>query len=986
MSKKILKISNKKIVGQLFYSSLAFLSIGNAIAQEETLDTVDVIDTVENVNSVENHKVGETIKTAKTLSKQQVSDSRDLVRYETGITAVETGRMGTSGYAVRGVDENRVGIMIDGLRQAETLSSQGFKELFEGYGNYNNTRNSAEIENVQTATIVKGSDSARSGGGALGGSVLFKTKDARDFLLDKDYHIGIKQGYQSADRQSITSATLAGRYKDFDALLIHTRRYGHERENYFYDDVYKTPEEDRYAIGKTREKADPYRIKRNSTLVKFSYQPTETHRFSAMLDDSTIQSNGRDLSYTLNIKGEEAKYGSRLTDDHSKRQNIAFSYENFDQTPIWDYFKVSYSSQKITNNARTDEYCSGKECQGVQNPAGLQLDGSTNTYKITDKAGENLTVKTQKSRYGDFIEYDFANGKGENLAPSDVFEYPVDRVFLDCSKLDCSKQFQVFNKNTYQFENQTVTQKSVDGVKYGEIGGKDENLAILFPKTRGYNQDLYSDRDLNSDTKQLDFDFEKELTFKEKDHQLKFGGMYSEIEKSMVNKDGYIGKEAQWWASNFFCAKIPDDGKSTEYKLYPENWPGFGLCGTPKDNSKGRNSYLVPVKSKNAAIYFGDNFKVNDWLSFDVNYRYDSVKHTPHYNKNVPVPKGLVTGLFKKIECNNFDEKNYYNSPCYNKNFNDNLNTMLQKTSYKHHSYNVGVNLDPTDWLKVQFKYSNGFRAPTSDEVYMTFKHPSFSIGPNPYLKAEVAKTKDINFTFYKDRSFLRLGAFQTDYDDFIDLAFKGNRAIELGKTNTYPFYGNINRDSAKVTGFEVNTQVQLGDFVPKLEGFRVGYKFMHQKGRMDDKKLGRVAMNAIQPDTSVYSLGYSHPDDKYGIDIFIRDIAAKEADDTYNMYWAEQQRNGAIVKGKRVSDEHVAWRSGHYTIIDAIAYAKPIKNLTLTAGVYNLTDEKYISWDSARSIRAFGTINQIDQNTGAGIKRFYAPGRNFRITGEYKF
>ncbi|WP_204356055.1 hypothetical protein, partial [Haemophilus influenzae] len=36
------------------------------------------------------------------------------------------GRTGASGYAVRGVDENRVGIMVDGLRQAETLSSQGF--------------------------------------------------------------------------------------------------------------------------------------------------------------------------------------------------------------------------------------------------------------------------------------------------------------------------------------------------------------------------------------------------------------------------------------------------------------------------------------------------------------------------------------------------------------------------------------------------------------------------------------------------------------------------------------------------------------------------------------------------------------------------------------------------------------------------------------------------------------------------------------------
>ncbi len=971
---------SKKIFEKFLWLSLSTLPITNLLAKEETLGTVDVIDNIEAAESIQNHRVGETIRTSKMLSKQQVSDSRDLVRYETGITAVETGRMGSSGYAVRGVDENRVGVMIDGLRQAETLSSQGFKELFEGYGNYNNTRNSAEIENIQTATIVKGSDSARSGGGALGGSVLFKTKDARDYLLDKDYHVGIKQGYQSADRQNITSATLAGRYKDFDAMLIHTRRSGHERENYFYD-IYKTAEEDRYTVGKTREKADPYTIKRKSTLLKVAYQPNDEHRFSAMLDDSTIQSNGMDLSYTLNIKGEETKYGARLTDDHSKRKNIALTYENFSETPLWDAFKVSYSSQKITNNARTDEYCSGSQCINIKNPDHLTMDSSTGVHKIVDRYGKDIKGGPD----GDYgIDQEYTDSKGNSIS---VYPNSTYKMFLDCSKLDCNKKVRIFNRNTNLFEDRNVTKKTIGKVEYGEIEQKGmyENTVLLLPNSRGYNLDLYSDRDLNSDTKQLDFDFEKGLTYNGNDHQLKFGGTYSEIEKSMVNKDGYIGKEIQWWVKNFICGEIPDDGISATIQVRPENLAGKD-CYTPKDNTKGRNSYLIPVKSKNSAIYFGDNFKINDWLSLDLNYRYDSVKHKPHYNKAVPVPKGLVTGLFKKIECNNFDQKNYYNSPCYNKNFNDNLKVMLKNTSYKHHSYNLGVNIDPTDWLKVQLKYSNGFRAPTSDEVYMTFKHPSFSIGPNPYLKAEVAKTKDINFTFYKNRSFLRLGAFQTDYDDFIDLAFKGNRAIELDNPNTYPFYGNINRDSAKVTGFEVNTQVQLGDFLPKLEGFRLGYKFMHQKGRMDDKKLGRVAMNAIQPDTSVYSLGYSHPDDKYGIDVFIRNIAAKNADDTYNMYWAEQKKNGAMVKGQRVSDEHVGWRSGNYTIVDAIAYAKPIKNLTLTAGVYNLTDKKYITWDSARSIRAFGTINQIDQNTGKGIKRFYAPGRNFRITGEYKF
>ncbi|MEX4374136.1 TonB-dependent receptor plug domain-containing protein [Haemophilus influenzae] len=54
-----------------------------------------------------------------------------MVKYETGITVVEAGRFGQSGFAIRGVDENRVAINIDGLRQAETLSSQGFKELLK---------------------------------------------------------------------------------------------------------------------------------------------------------------------------------------------------------------------------------------------------------------------------------------------------------------------------------------------------------------------------------------------------------------------------------------------------------------------------------------------------------------------------------------------------------------------------------------------------------------------------------------------------------------------------------------------------------------------------------------------------------------------------------------------------------------------------------------------------------------------------------------
>ncbi|MCL7805288.1 TonB-dependent receptor domain-containing protein, partial [Pasteurella multocida] len=926
-----------------------------------------------------------------------------LVRYETGVTVVETGRFGASGYAVRGVDENRVGIMIDGLRQSETLSSQGFKELFEGYGNFNNTRNGVEIENVKVATITKGADSIKSGSGALGGSVMFETKDARDYLIDKNYHISVKRGYQTMNNQDLTSVTLAGRYKWFDALFIHTRREGHEIENYFYD-IYKTQREDREAIGKTREKADPYDIVRESNLIKLSFQPHEEHRFTFALDKSNIHSQGEDLSYTLRSSFyiNTEVYGQRKTNDKSKRENIQFSYDNFTQTPFWDHVKLTYSNQKITNNARTDEYCSGPKCLSVLNEQGLKLDNSSGVNKIVDQYGEDITAQKSRAGYRTIIKY--YNSKGEEMPGTHYREHTPQSTLIDCSKIDCTKPFKVYVKkdenwqDVYDFKERKIDIKTLpNGQQYGQIQQKFiekdqwgstikqyEESFFLLPFSSGYSRNDYNDRDLNTNTKQLDLDFGKEFSFWGTDHQLKYGGLYSKTEKSMVNKDGYQGGNVQWWADNFFCNQMKSGTWPVEYIPRPDYWPGGSCTGNLRENVNGRYSYLIPVKTKNQALYFGDKITLSNWLNVDLNYRYDKVEHIPRYDFNVPVPKGLIAGIFIPLPDNAYGigAKCGYNTDCMNTNLAQNLAIMLKNKSYKHHSYNLGVNLDPLSFMRLQLKYSNGFRAPTSDEMFMTFKHPSFSIAPNVHLKSELAKTKEAALTFYRNNSFITLSAFQTDYKDFIDLVFVGERAVDVGSVLTYPFYQNQNRDKAKVTGFEVNSRLELSELHDRLKGFRVGLKLTQQKGKID----GKIPMNAIQPRTTVYNLGYSTEDDKYGIDFYITDVAAKKRHETYNMYWEGQAKNGTLVQGKAVKDSTLAWRNNHYTTLDAIAYARPLKNLLLTAGVYNITDKKYITWDSARSIRAIGTLNLIDQNTGAGIKRFYAPGRNFRLNAEFTF
>ncbi len=966
----------------------------------EELDTIVVSGASAGEINIQEKKVGETQITTQTLTKQQVSDSRDLVRYETGITVVETGRMGASGYAVRGVDENRVGIMIDGLRQSETLSSQGFKELFEGYGNFNNTRNGVEIENVKVATITKGADSIKSGSGALGGSVMFETKDARDYLIDKNYHISVKRGYQTMNNQDLTSVTLAGRYKWFDALFIHTRREGHEIENYFYD-IYKTQREDREAIGKTREKADPYDIVRESNLIKLSFQPHEEHRFTFALDKSNIHSQGEDLSYTLRSSFyiNTEVYGQRKTNDKSKRENIQFSYDNFTQTPFWDHVKLTYSNQKITNNARTDEYCSGPKCLSVLNEQGLKLDSKSGVNKIVDQHGGDITAKKIQKGWSDSVEY--RNSKDEVISSFHYKEYSPQSTLIDCSKINCHKKFRVFLKkdenynDVYQFQEREIVIKTTkNGKQYGEIelktkpnnwGGKQyEELSFLLPSSSGYSRNNYNDRDLNTNTKQISLDFDKEFSLWTIGHQLKYGGLYSKTEKSMVNKDGYKGGNVQWWADAFFCNQHISGTYPPQYTPRPDYWPGGSCTGNLRENVNGRYSYLIPVKTKNQALYFGDKITLSNWLNVDLNYRYDKVEHIPRYDFNVPVPKGLIAGIFIPLPDNAYGigAKCGYNTDCMNTNLAQNLAIMLKNKSYKHHSYNLGVNLDPLSFMRLQLKYSNGFRAPTSDEMFMTFKHPSFSITPNVNLKAEIAKTKELALTFYKNNSFITLSAFQTDYKNFIDLVFVGERAVDIGSVIRYPFYQNQNRDHAKVTGFEINSRLELAELYSGFSGFRIGYKLTQQKGKMD----GHIPMNAIQPRTMVYNLGYSTKHDQYGIDVYITNVAEKKRHETYNMYWEGQAKSDKLVQGKKVTDSTVAWRNKRYTTIDAIAYARPNPHLLLSFGVYNLTNEKYMTWDSARSIRSFGTLNLIDQNTGAGIKRFYAPGRNFRLNAELTF
>lgn len=305
-------------------------------------------------------KLGEEKVRRQALDKQMVSDESDLVRYDPGISVVEGGRSGSNGFTIRGVDKDRVAINVDGLAQAESRSSEAFQELFGAYGNFNANRNTSEPENFSEVTLNKGADSLKSGSGALGGAVNYKTKSASDYVSEeKPYHLGIKGGYIGRNSQKFSSITAAGTWLGLDALMVYTRRFGKEtKNNSDAADTVITDNKQSWSPnagstnygsrGIARSKPDPQNWENISTLFKLGYNFNDQNRIGWIYEDSRTDRTTTELSnmWAANWKGE-ALGDTRSRQDISYRKRIGFEYKNqLDKGP-WDNLNLRYDRQTI---------------------------------------------------------------------------------------------------------------------------------------------------------------------------------------------------------------------------------------------------------------------------------------------------------------------------------------------------------------------------------------------------------------------------------------------------------------------------------------------------------------------------------------------------------------------------------------------------------------------------------------------------------------
>lgn len=459
-------------------------------------------------------KLGEEKIRRKTLDKLLVNDEHDLVRYDPGISVVEGGRSGSNGFAIRGVDKDRVAINVDGLAQAESRSSEAFQELFGAYGNFNANRNTSEPENFSEVTINKGADSLKSGSGALGGAVNYKTKSASDYVSEeKPYHLGIKGGSVGKNSQKFSSITAAGTWLGLDALMVYTRRFGKETKNRSTEDDVKienkgyifspTQPFSKYqtyvATGVARSRPDPQEWVNKSTLFKLGYNFNDRNRIGWIFEDSRTDRFTNELSnlWTGTIYSP-ATGDFRHRQDVSYRRRTGVEYKNELEHGPWDSLKLRYDKQRIDMNTWTWDIPKNYALRGINSDVYHMF---RNIRQKTAQYSVDAEKQIDFSKSVWAMQYGLGGSKNDNDNSDHSYNVRLyDPKYKTSNSQELTMLVESSSKNRFAYWNNTFqfgdsSQYRLNaGVRYDNSSSKAKDNPNYTPAIRGQIPYLGSER------------------------------------------------------------------------------------------------------------------------------------------------------------------------------------------------------------------------------------------------------------------------------------------------------------------------------------------------------------------------------------------------------------------------------------------------------------------------------------------------------------
>lgn len=369
--------------------------------------------------------------------------------------------------------------------------------------------------------------------------------------------------------------------------------------------------------------------------------------------------------------------------------------------------------------------------------------------------------------------------------------------------------------------------------------------------------------------------------------------------------------------------------------------------------SRTTSSIQHPVKTTNYGFSLSDQIQWNDVFSSRAGIRYDHTKMTPQE---------------LNAECHACDK------------------TPPAANTYKGWSGFVGLAAQLNQAWRVGYDITAGYRVPNASEIYFTYDNGAATWLANPSLKAERSTTHTLSLQGRGEKGTLDANLYQSNYHNFLseeqftrlirdekcdeDYALAGY--CKLYRNQLYWHMENI--DKARIRGIELTGRLnvdKVASFVPE------GWKLFGSLGYAKSKLSGDNSLLSTQPLKVIAGIDYESPSEKWGVFSRLTYLGAKKAKDAQ---YTEYEGYRFI---KKVKD--YPWLNKSAYVFDMYGFYKPAKNLTLRAGVYNMFNRKYTTWDSLRGLYSYSTTNSVDRD-GKGLDRYRAPSRNYAVSLEWKF
>lgn len=375
-------------------------------------------------------------------------------------------------------------------------------------------------------------------------------------------------------------------------------------------------------------------------------------------------------------------------------------------------------------------------------------------------------------------------------------------------------------------------------------------------------------------------------------------------------------------------------GATVKHQKVTGSRSGSGIClavgrGCTAIGAPSPSDYLVkssdfPDPTINTySLFAQDQISWNNW-TFMPSLRYDYTKLTPHITQEFlntvnPLQKDPVSDADK----------------------------VWHRLSPK-----FGVTYEFNDNYTWYGQYAEGFRTPTAKALYGRFENleAGYSVEPNPNLEPEKSKSYETGLRGKFEAGTFDLAIFYNKYRDFIN-----EDAITPGYSELAFQSNNIKH--ATIKGAEVKGRLNLDAFgAPQGLYTRGSVAYAH--GRNND--TGQP-INSVNPLTAVMGLGYEQQN--YGALVS----------------WTLVKRKDQVDDSTFFSPDGTSsqFKSPGYGVVDLSGYYKVTKDVTVNAGLYNLTDKKYWNWDD---VRGYDSVGEAGVLNPANMDRLTAPGRNFSV------